>query len=194
MPCQCWRCPDQSSQLSTTDGRQRCMPLYCLACIHIDSISEHQVVRFPRSQGCDFAAVSCLHVGTTGLSYCGLHLLRHRAPDMDGSGSGSSALWRAIAAGKSVPPATMSVLSFLHTVQLVSLSFSVLAVADMEKSSDVNAFLQVLTLFSAVMTATRWDIVLAIAVPGMLLASATGVTLLSSTVLLVMGYCRAATR
>jgi hypothetical protein len=88
----------------------------------------------------------------------------------------------------------MSVLSFLHTVQLVSLSFSVLAVADMEKSSDVNAFLQVLTLFSAVMTATRWDIVLAIAVPGMLLASATGVTLLSSTVLLVMGYCRAATR
>ncbi len=107
---------------------------------------------------------------------------------MDSTSRGSTALWRAIAAGKSLSPALMGFFSFLHTVQLISLCFSVLAVADMERSSDVNAFLRVLTAFSTVMTATRYDLLLQVAAPGMYIASFVCVGVLSAAVLVAMGY------
>lgn len=110
---------------------------------------------------------------------------------MESRQHGSTALWRAVAAGRSLSPAFLSVFSFLHTVQLVSLCLAVLAVADMERSSDVNAFLRVLTAGTIVTTATRYDLLLRVAAPGMFIASIITVGCVLSTVLVATGMLAA---
>ncbi len=110
---------------------------------------------------------------------------------MESSQRGSTALWRAIAAGKSLSPTLLSFFSLLHTIQLVSLCLAVLAVADMERSSDVNAFLRVLTAGTIVTTATRYDTLLQVAAPGMFIASVIAVGCMVATVVVATGMLAA---
>ena len=71
--------------------------------------------------------------------------------------TGPGALWQSVAAAKSLSAGTLGIVSLLHTVQLISLAVSVLAVADVANSRDANAFLYGLSLAACVLTGSRWE-------------------------------------
>jgi len=106
---------------------------------------------------------------------------------MDSKLRGLPALWRAVAAGRSLSSSLLPLFSLIHTVQLVSLCLSVLAVADMEKSSDVNAFLTVLTAGTTVTTAARYDLLLPGVAPSMFIASIVAIGFIVTMVVVATG-------
>lgn len=71
--------------------------------------------------------------------------------------TGPAALWQSIAAAKSLSPGTLGLVSLMHTVQLVSIALSVLAVADVTDNRSTNAFLEGLALAACVMSGSRWE-------------------------------------